>query len=1065
MSLVHTQKEALYNQYWLYIETAPYTLYPNSSGCKIGKGVPMTKRIVAIATPKNLVPGKKYKYVLATDFNMDGNASDWYCPTTNTSYSGWGGLISGPCADDPDGLMHNYMLLLLQFIKNDYIIVNMSMTSEDVYYNQPCTNTDVCKKCWTPNNPDQDYLQKLFNMIYENKYPAPLDNLQLEYNNISLFGYSVGAGAVSRYINDFPFMTTLPGGFPLPRIKCGVMIAGGSLYCYSKDCGQDPMCRDSDGKPDPHFSPCAFPNLAIRGCCPHNLSEPNYDNGKLPWKDHPPVILIQSLDDSYADPMASVYYQQIMDKHNVPNERYTANSTVHGIASQYQIDKTINFVNRYTSAPPKPNPDDTTHRRSIWLPTTGIVLSGVGLLAFIALYKFPGASPLVTGMIVLMFVVGICLSSISLTMNLQKSTVPGPTPTPIPGSILARQLSTMPKSPQQTVHQLFNMATDIRDKIYGEHPTLGGVMVHLLALEDMESIANAKNFVFNTASAGTADCAMVGQSKPTCSAWTYLRKDMPPIVYSYPSSEAGPDGMQFWSPSVGIIVDPARVWPLITTMGIIDSATDARNCGSQDPGYQFNIFDTENNLSRCMPIVYDSAGKKLSDQNDYCIFQSVTHPTACNPNCSYDTDITATNCRMESAGGSLNNSTFMEPPNDIFNWDCPGGDPSWTGWKVNGGSVPACWKAQPVSWENISKTDRQHLSNAGYGKNGSCKKWAIYIPSTDCYLTSPTLYKTENTPGYGEVGTMIGGSDSSGDSFTTNIEISNKDRNYYYVGTGPNSNTSGATFSEQTWQNCDISWTDATATSCKINPDKQDHTPISTAYTITYQAKWPKEDWGRWIQETQKMWKYIYSTLDKNKGYKNLKAPLDGDRGNNYSYIYGNPCNQGDWWENEVNIYLNPEDGKDDNSDLNNVYRESILGFVYIGKTCEDFTADLPTGTNIAVKGKSCSFEKGERCVGYLCNTDVDKNEKGATQCIGKLNGKSTTYSDIQKEEISRRTRSKNAIVKVCDRFNGKYRQGGQTQAMPYKLMTASNAFQSWTSLNQTFSGKLQASDVFVPVK
>ena len=70
-------------------------------------------------------------------------------------------------------------------------------------------------------------------------------------------------GAVSRYINDFPTLKTVPNNFVFPEIKTAVMIAGGSLYCYSKDCGNDTNCGGN-----PHFKHCPYPNINVRGCCP-----------------------------------------------------------------------------------------------------------------------------------------------------------------------------------------------------------------------------------------------------------------------------------------------------------------------------------------------------------------------------------------------------------------------------------------------------------------------------------------------------------------------------------------------------------------------------------------------------------------------------------------------------------------------------------------------------------------------------------------------------------------------------------------------------------------------------
>jgi hypothetical protein len=294
-------KNPLFNQYWFYVDTPEYNLYPDSncSTFNLGKSIPMNKRIVGITTPKSINPNIHYKYIINTDFNIDGKASDWMC--SSGYYKGMGGLIDdGKCSENANFLLKNFTYLFKSLIEKDYIIIHLSMIAEDTYLNQPCDSTNVCKKCWFKDNPDQQYLK-------------------LDYNNLTLFGYSVGTGAISRYINEFPILKTDPNNFVFPEIKTAVMIAGGSLYCYSKDCGNDPNCGG-----DPHFKHCPYPNINVRGCCPHDLSEPNYDNGKFSWKNHPSVLLVQSLDDSYADPMASKYYYSSFND----SRRYLFKSTL-----------------------------------------------------------------------------------------------------------------------------------------------------------------------------------------------------------------------------------------------------------------------------------------------------------------------------------------------------------------------------------------------------------------------------------------------------------------------------------------------------------------------------------------------------------------------------------------------------------------------------------------------------------------------------------------------------------------------------------------------------------------
>ena len=129
------------------LKRKPFNLYPNSEGCNRGKAKLMNERMVGIAVPKGLDMSKKHKYILNLDFNIDGKASDWFC--NEKFYNGWGGVISNApgFTDNDDCLMKNYMIFLNKLLDNGYILVHTSLTSEDVYYNQLCEDTEPCQKC------------------------------------------------------------------------------------------------------------------------------------------------------------------------------------------------------------------------------------------------------------------------------------------------------------------------------------------------------------------------------------------------------------------------------------------------------------------------------------------------------------------------------------------------------------------------------------------------------------------------------------------------------------------------------------------------------------------------------------------------------------------------------------------------------------------------------------------------------------------------------------------------------------------------------------------------------
>ena len=108
-----------FNQYWFYVDTPKYNLYPNSdcSTFNLGKPISMNKRIVGISTPKSINPDKKYKYIINTDFNINGIASDWMC--SKGYYQGMGGIIDdGSCSENSSYLLKNFTYLFKSLIES-----------------------------------------------------------------------------------------------------------------------------------------------------------------------------------------------------------------------------------------------------------------------------------------------------------------------------------------------------------------------------------------------------------------------------------------------------------------------------------------------------------------------------------------------------------------------------------------------------------------------------------------------------------------------------------------------------------------------------------------------------------------------------------------------------------------------------------------------------------------------------------------------------------------------------------------------------------------------------------
>lgn len=357
----HTQQFENYIQYWFELDVNEYSLYRDSDK---GNSEKTTKRVFGITHSINLKKSCKHPFLLNLDFNIAGKAQGWGAKKNvkvkgkevdqYTSYSGYGGLIEKD--KSTEYLYDGANIVGFRYLQNFYrevlnqetVIVHTSMVGDDAYYYAECNNRpedyllDYNNLCWYTasdnpskrNNPDLDFLKHLFDVIYDSKLYNLL-NFDLDYSKMSVFGYSVGAQAVSRYINNFPMIRTI-NNHKFPDIKSAVMLAGGSYECYNDALYNTKM-----------FKNCTKEKQNKNGCCPENFTEKNYMDSTLSWKNHPPVMCVQQLNDFYADPKASVYYIAELKKHDVPCERLTSYGYQHGFANNYQAKKSSEFIHKY----------------------------------------------------------------------------------------------------------------------------------------------------------------------------------------------------------------------------------------------------------------------------------------------------------------------------------------------------------------------------------------------------------------------------------------------------------------------------------------------------------------------------------------------------------------------------------------------------------------------------------------------------------------------------------------------------------------------------------------------
>ena len=274
-------------------------------------------RIIYIATPAGDEPTGGWPCLLYFQFM---NKHGWVTES-GTPHHTAGGVSS---TEDPPGRKTyvNTMHIMQQALAAGVKIISIGQFGPDNMFFSDCPpgsgyENDPTEGCYNNgDNPDFDILSWIFDKIHGGSDP---DFGNVDYNNIGLFGTSVAATLVSRCIDTFP-TTNTKTGVAYPPVKYGIMVAGGSYACYG---------YANWNKPPDNFLPCIDKNS--RGCCPHNFTEMYYGSvpytnqttypataGAAPMKNHPPVLLLQSENDKWADPNASVFYYNVMKQGGGP---------------------------------------------------------------------------------------------------------------------------------------------------------------------------------------------------------------------------------------------------------------------------------------------------------------------------------------------------------------------------------------------------------------------------------------------------------------------------------------------------------------------------------------------------------------------------------------------------------------------------------------------------------------------------------------------------------------------------------------------------------------------------
>ena len=205
---------------------------------------------------------------------------------------------------------------------------------------------------------DQHYIKKIMYLL--RKSPSTLNLEQLDISQGGVFGWSVGAQAVSRYMNEF---IKIDNSNIWPTPKFGVIGAGGSLHCYEGSMGtywNDSFRKDTISGDVLKLGQCPyFPTLSPKDTSKNKKAylEPTYDNNIKLYKYHPPVFGFQSEEDHFADRYAVISYINSLKFHtkHINPKIYNDSSYIiakgiqkktHGMANQEQIDAVLQFMNQ-----------------------------------------------------------------------------------------------------------------------------------------------------------------------------------------------------------------------------------------------------------------------------------------------------------------------------------------------------------------------------------------------------------------------------------------------------------------------------------------------------------------------------------------------------------------------------------------------------------------------------------------------------------------------------------------------------------------------------------------------
>jgi hypothetical protein len=598
---------------------------------------------------------------------------------------------------------------------------------------------------------------------------------------------------------------------------------------------------------------------------------------------------------------------------------------------------------------------------------------------------------------------------------------PGVSPVPDP----ARSPTDSPSSKNNT-YSLQELYAQLKKPSSDSNGKKRGILAHMVTMADVNTWLDQKPFSLEANDDQIVDCGV--PLRMTCSAWTYLRTDLFPCVYIRPTAD---DQGRYATALCGILVDADAILDsdMVTSMSILDSDTDARGCCMNDnpnPQFIYTVASQDpvkNQGDSRAPCGNDWASN-VNCYNIPAMWEGYslekTKTTVCNPSCENMNEADTKVCKANLSGGGL----------QIKNLGCIGCD--YKKGKGDTNTVISNWGADFC--DDYSKST---IGSDNWLEKGGCDLCKF---NNFCYLSDKAPEGAETLPQ----------APNQWSKFVV-------DRKNYNAGNLIGKDGSGIQRS-YLFQ----------------DPNDASKTLLNTTFdTAQITCRFRPEDWDTWIEALKQYYRawhshYVLTTDSSGKPVYNMNLiqPWDCYCPTFLNYTLGHP-QAAIYLENEVNLYMYPKnvpEVEDEARKQSATFRDAIVGFFYVGKTCLEFMEDLNQSDaqfawfeHDAIQCDGTSDPKKfhsarDRCVGFYCEDWKTESVPPGSTCPTDM---------VDNEE--RYIRNAIGLVELLkQKFNSTYRKSPDQQKVgSFKYVGQSNTFFHYPTLDRVVRDQLQPEDFF----